>query len=161
LDEPQVEQVQLRICVSRMERGIAYPVASSHPKGMALRDLRKVPEEVDRVSLRTGQRVRVDVVCDRGGYLTVFNLGPTGNLNLLHPLTAEHQPTKAREVLQVANVELTPPAGRERLYALWSRNPLAALARLRDMKRVQETLGELPLDDWHAVVMELEHRESD
>jgi hypothetical protein len=30
---------------------------------------------------------------------------------------------------------------------------------LRDMKRVQDELGELRAEDWHAVLLELEHRD--
>jgi hypothetical protein len=111
--------------------------------------------------------VKVEVVCDREGYLTVFNVGPHGTLNLLWPddlARVAVQP--ARTALQVANVLLTPPAGQERLYAVWSRVPLsrerlANLSRpgvtLRDMQRVQEAVDELPAEDWQAVLLVLEH----
>src|SRR5215212_4354164 len=47
-------------------------VASTHAAPMALRDLRRVPDDADRVYLRTGDRVRLEVVCDTPGYLTVL-----------------------------------------------------------------------------------------
>jgi hypothetical protein len=67
----------------------------------------------------------------------------------------------------IANVELTPPAGREQLYAIWSRVPLSSdnlawltrtRATTRDMQRVQASLEELRPEDWHAVLLELDHQ---
>ena len=64
-------------------------------------------------------------------------------------------------------MELIPPTGRERLYAIWTRqaagvSQLADLVRpgatLRDMVRVQDALTRLPEEDWHAVLLELDHQ---
>jgi hypothetical protein len=71
---------------------------------------------------------------------------------------------------------MAPPAGRERLFAVWTRRPLPLrLDQLlslvergdqpasrpyratRDMKRVQQSLEELDRDDRHAAVLELNH----
>ena len=70
---------------------------------------------------------------------------------------------------------MTPPAGRERLFAVWtpaiplrldqlaslveagtspSRRPYRAT---RDMKRVQDAVHRLQPEDRHTVVLELEH----
>ena len=78
----------------------------------------------------------------------------------------------------VARVETTPPAGRERLFAVWSRQPLSLYldqlhslvegregdspasrpyVATRDMKRVQQSVQQLKPKDWHAVVLELDH----
>jgi hypothetical protein len=76
----------------------------------------------------------------------------------------------------VVDVELTPPAGRERLFAVWTREPsplrpdqLRSLAggeqgvgsrpyrATRDMKRVQQSVQQLPSDDRSVVVLELDH----
>ena len=63
---------------------------------------------------------------------------------------------------------MTPPAGRERVFAVWSRVPLGPAqlswlvqpgAVLRDVQRVQQTLAELRPEDWHAVMLELDHGE--
>jgi hypothetical protein len=151
--------VELRLSVSRLLAGVWQSIASTHPRPCVVRDMRRVPENPDRVTLRTGDRVRVDVACDRGGHLLVFNVGPGGKVNLLYPerdgeagIVQEGQP------LRLMEVELTPPAGRERLYAVWSRSPLtAAGVQLRDMKRVEERLTALRPEDWHAVVLELDH----
>src|SRR4051794_24017529 len=112
----------LHLRVYRLASANSYVlVGSTHPSPTTLRDLKRVPDDADRVTLRTGDRARIEVVSDRDGYLTVFNVGPAGTFNLLYPddLTkATLQP--GRTALRVANVVLTPPAGRERVYAVWS-----------------------------------------
>jgi hypothetical protein len=108
------------------------------------------------------------------------NVGPTGNLNLLYPteLPATSRPSlvDAHRPLHIVDVELTPPTGRERLVALWSRQPLPlplpellSLAErdqvqvsqpyraTRDMVHMQESVQRLQPDDWKAVVLELNH----
>ena len=115
-----------------------------------------VPPVPDRVTLSTGDRVRVAVAADRPGHLVAFNVGPTGRLNLLLPPTFADGPLTAR-------VELTPPAGRERLVALWTRDPLPLAGHgeheaTRAMGRVEEVLGEMPGESWRAAVLELDHR---
>ena len=153
----------LRLAVSRLLPGGIRPIASTHAAPMTLRDLRRVPDDADRVCLRTGDRVRVDVLCDRVGYLAVLNVGPGGNLHLLH----HEQAVRPGEARHLFDVELIPPAGRERLYAIWTRqatgvSQLADLIRpgatLRDMVRVQDALARMPEEDWHAVLLELDHR---
>ena len=73
---------------------------------------------------------------------------------------------------------MTPPAGRERLFAVWTRQPLPLrldqlhslverkhgdspasrpYVATRDMKRVQQSVQQLRPEDWHAVVLELDH----
>jgi hypothetical protein len=157
--------VELRLSVSRQVGGAYEPVASTHARPCVVRDLRRVPDDPDRVTLRTGDRVRVEVTCDRAGHLTVFNVGPRGGVNLLYPARSTESPSlRAGETVRIADVELAPPAGRERVYAVWSREPLAlrqyleSAATVRDMKRVQESLGQLGEDDWHAVMLELDHQ---
>ena len=85
-------------------------------------------------------------------------------------------PSLRRTGLQVVDVEMTPPAGRERLIAVWTRRPLPLrLEQLpslveggdlpgsrpyratRDMRRVQQSLEGLDRNDRHAVVLELDH----
>ena len=153
----------LRLAVSRVLSGGVFPIASTHPTPMTLRDLRRVPDDPDRVVLRTGDRVRVEVVCDRAGFLAVLNVGPSGNVHLLQP----EQAVRPGEARHLFDVELIPPTGRERLYAIWTRHAatvpqLAELVRpgttLRDMVRVHDALTRLPEEDWHAVLLELDHR---
>jgi hypothetical protein len=162
------QSIDLRLRVLRVVGPLRYqPVASTHDRPTVLRDMRRVPDNPERVTLRTGDRVRLELSCDHDGYVTVLNVGPGGTVNLLYPESrGQLTPLRARTPLTIADVQMTPPAGKERLYAVWSRAPLAAaqiteLIRpgvvLRDMQRVQEKLAELRPDEWHAVMLELEH----
>jgi len=174
--------VELRLNVARWEGGTTYaPVAATHPQTRGiLRNMTKVPPLPERVGLRTGDRVRIEVAANRAGFVSVFNVGPTGNLNLLYPdsmaATGGRQPLMPGQPLHVLDVQLTPPAGNERLFALWSREhlplrleelvTLADEGRLpvsepyratRDMGRVKESVSHLPPEDWMAAVLELNH----
>jgi serine/threonine protein kinase len=170
---------RVRLSVSRKLGGQTFvPLATSAPGSERLvRDMRRVPREPDRVDVRTGERVRLEVEADQPGYVTVFNVGPTGNLNLLYPDNpAAPAGVAPGRPLRVLDVELTPPAGTERVFALWSREPLplrleelASLATggglpaatpnraTRDMKRLQESVRDLPAEALEAVVVELNH----
>ena len=79
--------VSIRLNVSRRTDGGRYePVATTHPQPDRLtRDMKRVPKPPDQVRLRTGELVRIEVVANRAGYVTVFNVGPAGHLNLLYP----------------------------------------------------------------------------
>ncbi len=159
----------LRLVVSRREGPVA---ASTSATVNTLRDMRLVPEAPRRVTLFTGERVRIEVESTRAGSVTVFNLGPTGNLNLLLP----HAAVRPGEALSVGEVELTPPAGNERLFAVWTASPrdlplerlrglvekagtptAGAYGATRDMARVRDLLAGLPADGRAAAVLELEH----
>jgi hypothetical protein len=151
--------VALRLRVSRLVSGVWQTVASTAARPCVVRDMRRVPADADRVVLRTGERVRVEVECDRAGHLLVFNVGPRGAVHVLFPeREGEAGRVRERETVPIAQVVMAPPAGRERLYAVWSRPPLAApAAQLRDMKRVEDRLDGLRPEDWHAVLLELDH----
>jgi hypothetical protein len=81
------------------------------------------------ISVRTGDRVRIEVVVEREGYVTVFAIGPTGHLSLLYPddppSTTPPTQAQAHRLFHVADVVLTPPTGRERLFAVWNCEPLS------------------------------------
>jgi serine/threonine-protein kinase len=172
--------VRVHLTVSRqIDHRTFVPVAANRPAPERfLRDLRVVPREPDRAELRTGDVLRVEAAADRAGFLTVFNVGPTGNLNALLPAEPGHAPAAVEpgRPAPVLTVELTPPAGRERLFALWTREALGLnreeLRRLaeegelavsgpyratRDMTRIQELVGRLGPSDWQAAVLELDH----
>ena len=175
--------VSLRLNVKRLVNGGRYElVATTHPQPDRLtRDMKRVPRPPDQVSLRTGEQVRIEAVTDRPGYLTVFNVGPAGHLNLLYPDPSSANspaPVEANRPLNISDVEMTPPTGRERLFAVWTRQPLSLhvdqlhslvaptkgdppasrpYAATRDMKRVQQTVQQLKAEDWHAVGLELDH----
>jgi serine/threonine protein kinase len=178
---------ELRLIVNRQigaNKFVSVAATRAAAERIATRDMRKVPRPPEQVRFRTGDRVRIEAVCNRPGFLTVFNVGPTGNLSLLYPDESElggtfpAPPVRPNQTLQIHDVEMTPPAGRERLFAVWSRRPLPLrLDRLqslvetkgkktpasrpyvatRDMKRVRQSVEGLPADDWTAVSVELEH----
>jgi serine/threonine protein kinase len=183
-DETRLQaSVPLRLNVSRLVNAGRYEhVAATHPRPDRLtRDMKRVPKSPDQVCLRTGDQVRIEAVADRPGYLTVFNVGPAGHLNLLYPdpLSLDSPaPVEAHRPLNIPDVEMTPPAGQERLFAVWTRQPLSLrLEQLhslvqstkgdsppsrpyvatRDMKRVQQSVEQLRPEDWHAVGLELDH----
>ena len=172
--------VNMRLVVSRRVQDGSYKsVATTKPVPRGLRDMKKVPQRPEEVSVRTGEWVRIEVVADKTGYVTVFNIGPTGNLNLLYPdePSTTPPPVEANKPLHVLDVEMTPPVGRERVFAVWSKKPLPIrLEELRslteqgkipgsrpyhssrDMKRVQKSVAQSRPEDWLAVVLELDHR---
>lgn len=181
---PGQPPVNLRLTVSRqVGPGRFQEVAAKQTSaGPLLRNMKKVPPEPAQVGLRTGDRVRIEVVADRSGYVTVFNVGPTGDLNLLfpdEPPTAATPPTiQAGVTLNVIDVQMEPPAGRERLFVVWTRRPLPLQPQqlqgiidqgemaaagpyqaTRNMVRVKQSVQQLPPDEWHAVVLELDHQE--
>ncbi len=178
---------KLRLLVSRQVGPNKFvPIAVTHDwvKPAATRDPAKVPPEPDQVLLRTGDRVRIEAVSDRLGFLTVFNIGPVGELSVLYPDELQQAGTfaapmvRANQTVQILDVAVTLFAGRERLFAVWSREPLAlSLDRLqslvdpkgkkmpasrpylatRDIQRVHQAMARLPRDDWRAVSIELDH----
>ena len=122
--------------------------------------------------------MRIEVTADRDGYVAVFNVGPTGNLNLLYPEGTRRPDAppdiQAGRALHVLDVQLTPPTGRERLFALWSQAPLPLRAEdlhslaeapgspgsrpyraTRDIVRVQQAVQAADPGAWQAVVVEL------
>ena len=50
-----------------------------------LRDAKIVPQAPSTVTLSTGDLLQIETEVSEDGYLTIFNIGPTGNLNLLYP----------------------------------------------------------------------------
>lgn len=150
----------LRLSVSQLVQGRWQRIASTHATPCVLRDLRRLPDSPDRVCPRTGTRVRLEVSCDRPGYVLVFNVGPTGRINLLYPFHAsETGSLLAPGALSIGEIELTPPAGRERLYAVWSVSPLSdPHTPFPDMKRLQEALALRHPEHWHAILLELDHQ---
>jgi hypothetical protein len=119
--------VKLRLEVSRREGAGWRQVATTQPWAESLsRDIWRVPPRPAQARVRTGEPLRLEAEVDRTGHLAVFNVGPTGNLNLLYPV-AEYGDTpkvEAGQVLRVGELVLAPPAGRERLFAVWSSAPL-------------------------------------
>ncbi len=152
--------------------------AITHRAVQGTRNMKKVPMVPDRVILHTGDRVRIEAVVNRAGYLAVFNIGPMGHLEPLFPDSTPRDAggrVEAGRPVHIADVEMTPPTGRERLVAVWSElslpldlhelaraiehaNPPTSRAyrTTRNMKKIQETVARLK-QPWQALVIELDH----
>jgi hypothetical protein len=177
---PGAVPVNLRLLISREHDQTSYVnlIPAQPQAAWAARELTSVPPTPDRIRLRTGDRIRIQVSTDVTGYVTVFNIGPTGNLHRLCPDETSQGSTPlllaANQPFNVSDVRLTPPAGRERLFATWSRMPLPlhklvtlagqageavseSYLATRDIERVQESMQKLRREDWHVVVLELDH----
>jgi serine/threonine protein kinase len=167
--------VNLRLMVSlQIDPRTWIPVARAAQRAdLVPRDSDRVPDQPERVILHTGDRVRVEVSADRPGHVTVFNVGPSGNINLLYPAESDVVAPllPGGQSMHIMEVELTPPAGQERLVALWTRKPLplrleelrnlfeaGPYSGTRNMVRVGQSLNALPAEDRHAVVLELDHQ---
>jgi hypothetical protein len=140
------------------------------------RNLELVPPEPEAVALRTGDRIRIEAVAGRDGYLTVFNVGPKGDLTLLYPNPQDvPSPVPANHPVRIGDVKVT-PAGTERLFAVWSRERLSlsladharqasaeapvsrAYRATRNLELVGTSVHQLRAENWQAAVVELEHR---
>jgi hypothetical protein len=167
--------LRIQVCRWLDDRTFA-PVATTNAGAAGLsRNMTVVPPSPERVILHTGDLVRVEVVADRDGYVTVFNIGPTGDLTLLYPEQPQGEAPliHANRPVQILEVVMKPPTGTERLFAVWSRVPLPLekmldLARgdegvsrsyraTRNMERVKQSMQQLRREDWHTVVLELDH----
>jgi serine/threonine-protein kinase len=143
MEGAQTPTVRLRLEVSRKTASGWRPVAATAPPVDVLnRDVRRVPPRPVHARVRTGERLRLEVEADRPGYLAVFNVGPTGNLNLLYP-DEEHRDSPTVEAGREVSLEdlvLEPPAGRERMLAVWSSKQLPV--SVRELKGLVEGKGE-------------------
>jgi tRNA A-37 threonylcarbamoyl transferase component Bud32 len=169
----------VRLTVARRRGDGSYaPIAAAQRALPRLtRNLEVVPPEPEGVVLRTGDQVRIEVSADRDGYLTVFNVGPTGDLSLFYPAAqGAASAVPANQTVVIGEVLVKPPVGSERLLAVWSRGPLplslAEVARqaacdspvspayraTRNLVLVEESVQGLAEEDWRAAVVELEHR---
>jgi tRNA A-37 threonylcarbamoyl transferase component Bud32 len=167
----------VRIEVIRDDGTTVTWVPTTLPPDRVTRDLKRVPPPAERVLVRTGERVRVRVTARRPGYLTVFNVGPTGNLNPLWPDDpAGGGGWVTPGSLDVLDAVLTPPAGRERVVAVLSAEPLpvrlaewgvtgattvtapAAYRATRDLRRLGEVVQNRPAGGCASAVLELDHQ---
>jgi hypothetical protein len=170
----------VRLTVFRLGNDGRYTPLAAAQRALApvRRNLEVIPPEPEGVVLRTGDRVRIEVAADRDGYLTVFNVGPTDDLTVLHPDPMETGPAvvPANQSVLIGKVKVTPPAGSERVFAVWSRQvlplSLAELARqaageapvsrayraTRNLVLVEQSVQRLPREEWQAAVVEPEHR---
>ena len=113
----------------------------------------------------------------------MLKVNPSQNINYLDnfwdlyerlPLETARYVPRFLATLHVIDVEMVPPAGRERLCAVWTRSKLsldqsdfAALASVqatdapsqltRDITCVAETFQDLPRFDYQLAILDIEH----
>ncbi len=147
------------------------------------RDMKKVPPSPDQVRLRTGDRVRIEVGSRPARVLDRLQRRPDRHSEPALPrrrssarqpaATDRAQPAAAHRQRRddaagrprAAVRRLDPPAAPLRLDQLHSlverKNGDSPASRpyvaTRDMKRVQQSVQQLRPEDWHAVVLELDH----
>jgi serine/threonine protein kinase len=136
-------------------------------------------EHLDRsgpaLPLHTGDLVRLEVSADAEGYLTVLNLGSSGEVHVLVPSArAPDNRIRAGRPHRLT-VRLALPGGTDRLVALWTRHQwqftpaqwreqieggmpaLAAADSRRDLEVVLHETATAP-GHWAAAVIELPHQ---
>jgi serine/threonine protein kinase len=173
--------VDLKLTLSKeVSSGCYEPLATTPAPFYRSRDMKKVPRRPEQVRLKTGDFVRIEVETNMAGYLAVWNVGPTGNLNLLHPEDFPESPenwphTQSATPLHVLDVQMAKPPGKERLFAMWTRRaPTIRLKDLssvghadgamkrycatRDMKRVKRFVDQLAPSDFRVVVIGVDHQ---
>jgi tRNA A-37 threonylcarbamoyl transferase component Bud32 len=169
--------VRLTVARRGIDGGYTPLAAAQRELPRLTRNLELVPPEPEGVVLRTGDRVRIEASADYDGYLTVFNVGPTGDLTLLYPARQGAPPAvPGKQPVVIGEVLAKPPAGCERVFAVWSRVPLPlslaevaqqasgeapvspAYRATRNLVLVEQSVQRLPKENWQAAVVELEHR---
>lgn len=172
-----------RITVSRQTGTHSFRTLTiSRPEpGNLLRDLTRVPPEPEQATATTGERIRIEVEPHAAGFLTVFNVGPTGNLTVLFPDSPEGElrtpgAVTAGVLIRILDVALAPPAGEERIVAVWTRElvplrseelryaadgadlpPASSYRATRDIKKIQDLTAESGSADRRVVVLTLRH----
>ncbi len=172
--------VSLEILVKRRENGVYTPLSTQPAKVVRTRDIRRVPPRPRQLDLHDGDDLQISVTANRAGYVSVFNVGPSGVLHLLAPFDRDShglpiEPGKPLVVVEGAVVE--PPHGSERLFAVWTRDPIKfswdalvqhdsegvvldvseAYRATRALEGIKNSLGALDADACHAVVLEIAH----
>src|SRR5262249_23289736 len=124
----------------------------------------------------TGDLLQIEVSADTDGYLTVLNLGSSGDVQVLLPNPLARDSRVRAGVPQRLTVKLTPPAGVDRAAVIWTRQPsaltpaegrgriehgeaVAAPPRLatRGMDFVLHEAQVQPQADWTAAVVAISH----
>jgi Domain of unknown function (DUF4384) len=184
---PQTPPVDLRLTVSRQvgpRHLVAFAMSRSQsPPGRLTRDMKKAPPSPDQALLPTGDRIRIGVCIDPPGFLSAFNVGPAGRSNVLYPDADlqpdnQSQPIEPSRPLYILDAVTAAPTGRERLFAVWSRQPLplrldqlqnlvgqnegrsppsCPYVATRDIIRLADLVHQSQPESRHVVVIEVDH----
>jgi hypothetical protein len=137
--------------------------------------------ELPRRRLRTGDLVRIESVASADGHQTVLLLGSSGNLEVVLPRPNAEANFFAAGQQHRLLLRLTPPAGRDRVLVVWSREDVWGSARewqrwlerrgeefvqaasqapgpaVRGMEVIYSQPGLAPQGSWRALVIPLDH----
>jgi serine/threonine protein kinase len=127
LSRRSAPRVQLRVNVSaaRESEMVFRPVPLEAQAAEPTRDMDLVPEPAPVAPVRTGDLVRLEATADADGYLTVLNLGSSGELKVLFPNPLAPDNRIRAGQAQRLTVKLTPPAGVDRAAVIWTARPSA------------------------------------
>jgi hypothetical protein len=113
------------VSVSAAREGelVFRPVALEAQPLEPTRKMELVPEPAPVASVRTGDLVRLEVTADADGYLTVLNLGSSGQLKVVFPNPLARDNSVRAGQTQRLTLKLTPPAGTDRAAVIWTARP--------------------------------------
>jgi serine/threonine protein kinase len=172
-------RVKLRVNVLSAREGelLFHPVSLEAQPLEPTRNMDLVPEPAPVAPLRTGDLVRLEVAADADGYLTVLNLGSSGELKVVFPNPLARDNRLRAGQPQRLTMKLTPPAGTDRAAVVWTQQPAALtpaewreriksgqVASLppgeaaRGMDFVLHEAGEQTRGSWEACVVAVTHR---
>jgi serine/threonine protein kinase len=171
-------RVKLDVSVSSAREGelVFRPVPLEAQPVEPTRNMVLVPEPAPVAPVRTGDLVRLEVTADADGYLTVLNLGSSGELRVVFPNPAARDNRVRAGQPHRLTVKLTPPAGTDRAAVIWTARPstlapaewrerieagqmatLPAAESTRGMDFVLHEAGEHTGDSWAACVVAVSH----
>jgi serine/threonine protein kinase len=172
-------RVNLRVNVSAAREGelVFRPVALEAQPLEPTRNMDLVPEPAPVAPVRTGDLVRLEVTADADGYLTVLNLGSSGEMKVVFPNPLARDNRLRAGQAQRLTVKLTPPAGTDRAAIIWTEQPgaltpaewrerieagqvasLPPAESTRGMDFVLHEAGEQTRSGWAACVVAVSHR---
>lgn len=113
-------------CIALSNHNLVRKAESGNLSFRPVRDLKKVLPSSLRA--KTGERVLIRVTANQVGHLTILNVGPTGNLNILE----ENLPVTTPGTHWECETVLAPPQGQERVFAIWTKQPFVRSMDLQD-----------------------------
>ena len=168
--------LHLSVSTASEDNPVFRPVACEAQAVEPTRSAEYVPQAAPVASVRTGDLVRLELTADKDGYLTVLNLGSSGQLKVIfpNPLARDNRIHTGRA--HRLTVKLTPPAGTDRAAVIWTSHPnsltpaewrsrievgeMAAAPTqeaTRGMDFVLHEASEQPGDAWTAAVVAITH----
>jgi serine/threonine protein kinase len=123
LSRQSTSPVNLRVSVSTASEAelVFRPISLETQVLEPTRNMDVVPEPAPVAPVRTGDLVRLEVTANADGYLTVLNLGSSGELKVIFPNPLARDNHIRGGQAQRLTVKLTPPAGTDRAAVIWTR----------------------------------------